>query len=78
MNVEGGGGGLGGGCGGGVGGDAISSYNIGGHGFVIFLTNIEISIVQVGVSLRLSFEPTITYAALREITGGTDRLGGPR
>ena len=55
-------------------GDEIFSYNIGGHGLVMFLTNIEISIVQVGVLLRLCFEPTITYIAIGEITGGTDRL----
>ena len=37
------------------GGDKISSYNIGWHGPVIFLTSVEISIVQVGVLLRLCF-----------------------
>jgi len=38
------------------------------------MTNVEISIVQVGVLLRLCFEPIITYIALGETTGGTDRL----
>jgi len=40
----------------------------------MFMTNVEISIVQVGVLLRLCFEPIITYIALGETTGGTDRL----
>jgi len=37
----------------------------------MFMTSVEISIVQVGVLLRLCFEPTITYVALSKITGGT-------
>jgi len=39
----------------GGGGGEISSYSIGGHGLVMFLTSVEISIVQVGVLLRLCF-----------------------
>jgi len=46
--------------GGGGGGDEISSYNFGGHSLVIFLACVAINIVQVGVLLRLCFEPTIT------------------
>ena len=55
-------------------GDEITSYNIGVHGLVMFLTSVEISILQVGVLQRLRFKPTITYVALGEIAGGTDRL----
>ena len=56
------------------GGDKISSYNIGRHGPVMFLTSVAISIAQVGVLLRLCFDPTITYVDLGNITGATDRL----
>jgi len=51
----------------GGGGEEISSYNIGRHDLVIFLTIVEISIVQVGVLLRLCLKPTITYVALRSL-----------
>ena len=40
----------------------------------MFLTGVEISIVQVGVLLRLCFKPTITYVALGEIAGGADKF----
>ena len=42
------------------GGDKISSYGIGGHSLVMYLTSVAISRVQVGVLLRLCFEPTVT------------------
>ena len=40
-----------------------------------FFTSVEMCTVSAGVLLILClFEPTITYVALGEITGGTDRL----
>ena len=55
-------------------GDEISSYNVEGHGLVMFLTSVEISIVQVGVLLRLCFWTSYNLRSLRRNTGGTDRL----
>jgi len=66
---------IGVGCVGGGGGSVFFLRGGGvGHGLVMFLTGVEISIVQVGVLLRLCFKPTITYVALGEIAGGADKF----